>query len=81
MKKDYSIKRTEEEYALIKFFFEENERQGLLPDFSSKELCDLHRRAMEGDYTSQLLMIEIYERLIPQLNQDILKQIREKKED
>ena len=71
------FKRSEE---TIKFFFEQCVKaEGLMPDFSSKELCDLHRRAMDGDYTSQLLMVEIYERLMPQLDQDLLKQIREEK--
>ena len=76
--KDYSIKRPEEEYEIIKFFYEKCVKgEGLMPEFSSKELYDLHRRAMDGDYTSQLLMVEIYKRLMPQLNQEILKQIRE----
>tara|TARA_A100001035_G_scaffold56721_1_gene41935 strand:+ start:545 stop:766 length:222 start_codon:yes stop_codon:yes gene_type:complete len=68
------FKRSEE---TIKFFFEHCVKgEGLMPDFSLKELCDLHKRAMDGDYTSQLLMIEIYERLMPQLDQEIISQIR-----
>ena len=70
MKKDYSIKRSEEEDETVMFFFEKCESEGMLADFSSKELIDLHRRAFEGDYTSQQLMIEILIRLLPQLNWD-----------
>ena len=71
------INLTEEEERQIKWFFKEIvEKEGLLEEWSSKELWDLNKRAREGDYTSQLLMIELFNRIIPQLDQDILKEIR-----
>lgn len=67
---------------LNKLFFEEIvEKQGLLPEFSSKDLLELHGKAFAGDLTSMQLMIALYKKIIPQLDQDLLQQVREESND
>ena len=76
---NYSL---EEEDFLLDFFYEEVEQKGLTPDFSKEDWLDLHKRAMRGDMTSKQMFIALFkEKVLPQLDKDVLKSIQEKEEN
>ena len=69
----------EEEEFLLNFFFDLIEKDGLTPDFLKEDWLDLHKRAMQGDLTSSEMYIALMqEKVLPQLDQDILKTARER---
>lgn len=72
-------KLTPEETSIIHYFFEEVESSGFLPEFSSEELINLHQRAEEGDLISTKMFVALMYKVLPQLDQDILKKVLEER--
>ena len=69
----------EEEKVLLNIFFDLIEEDGITPDFSKEDWLDLHKRAWQGDLTSSEMYIALMqEKVLPQLDQDILKTARER---